>query len=201
MNRVQQKILEAVGLLSSNRQHFSSFSKEHVFDVRTPAEKAKTPGFVGAQENGCLVLAESWFRERGLYLSWGSLGAIFFAGMFVFIFFRLGVHNGLFNAPAILSMVFAFIILSLGGYPLFFAARSELKLQGLQYCVFSSSSKEVFLLVRLIFSREAAAGTNARFVLPILLAVSRVIITSSRATCLVRMVASKTVSRSMTIIT
>lgn len=165
MNRVQQKILEAVGVLSDNRQRFSSFSKEHVFDPKEMADKVKSPGFVCAQENGCLVLAESWFRERGLYLSWGSLGAAFFAGMFVFVFCGIVIYNGFFSIPVILTIIFSFIVLFLGGYPLFFAARSELKLQGLQYAVFNSISKKVHFVSEVDFQPRSCRWDECTFCL------------------------------------
>ena len=84
MNNFQKKALEEVGVLSKNRLRLSTFSQNHIFDVKKGLDIIKVPDFICVREKGCLVLAESWFRERGIYLSWGTLGGIVLLGFFLY---------------------------------------------------------------------------------------------------------------------
>ncbi|MCK0746812.1 DUF6708 domain-containing protein [Chromohalobacter nigrandesensis] len=165
MNKAQQKILEAVGILNNNRLRFSSFSKKHIFDVKKVSNEIKTPGFMCARQKGCLVLAESWFRERGLYVSWGTLGGTFLLGAGCFAALAVFFKEGLFNIPATLSAFAMAVIGFVTGYPLLFAAKSELKLQGLQYTIFNTDSKNVHFVSEVDFQPKTCRWDECTFCL------------------------------------
>lgn len=165
MNKAQRKILEAVGVLSNNRLDCSSFSKKHILDVEKNFDEVKKPGFVCVKRDGCLILAESWFRERGVYLSWGSIGSIFLVSICSFFAAMIFIKEGVLNIPATLAALAALGMGWVSAYPLFFAAKSELKLQGLQYTVFNSNSKNIHFVSEVDFQSKTCRWDECTFCL------------------------------------
>ncbi|MBU2978410.1 hypothetical protein [Alteromonas sp. C1M14] len=166
MTKTQQKILEAVGVLSRNRLRFSSFSKKHTLDINKHVDEIKVPGFVCAKDKGCLVLAESWFRERGIYISWGTLGGTVLSGFFLYLTLVMPwLSDAPINIGGVVALCFTACIGFLLVYPLLFAAKNELKLQGLQYTVFNSISKNVHFVSDVDFQPKTCRWDECTFCL------------------------------------
>ncbi|SPJ33556.1 hypothetical protein [Kushneria phyllosphaerae] len=163
MNKAQKKILEAVGVLSKNRIYYSAFSKKHVLDVKGGRSEVKIPSFICSKTNNCLILAESWFRERGLYLSWGAIGSAFLLSICVYFSAAIFLKEGITNVPATLAAMTALVMGWASAYPLFFAAKSELKKQGLQYAIFNTESKNIYFVSDLDFQSKTCRWEECTF--------------------------------------
>ncbi|MDH2291440.1 hypothetical protein QD172_09265 [Cobetia sp. 10Alg 146] len=166
MNKAQQKILEAVGLLSKNRLTCSSFSKKHILDVRKKSAEIKPPSFMCAKRKDCLILAEPWFRERGLYFSWGMLGGSVLISIFLYMALIMPWFS---DVPVGIAEIFLLTFLTFLGflfsYPLFFAAKSELKTQGLQYTIFNTDSNNVHFVSDVDFKSKTCRWEECTFCL------------------------------------
>lgn len=165
MNNAQKKILEAVGIVSNNRLKFSKFSHENIFNIKDFKEINKAPSLVCAKSERCLIMTNSWFRESGMYLSWGSLGGFFLISICFFAMVYSGLYNGFFDIGGILLAIGIFIIAFLASYPLLFAAKSELKLQGLQYTIFNTDSKNVHFVSDVDFQPKTCCWEECTFCL------------------------------------
>ncbi|MDH2291437.1 hypothetical protein QD172_09250 [Cobetia sp. 10Alg 146] len=166
MNKVQRKILEAVGVLSNNRLDYSSFSKKHMFDVKKKAEEIKSPEFVCAINCHSLVLSESWFRERGLYVSWGTLGGGVILGFFLFFPLVMPwVYKIQVDVGGIIALSFMASLGFLFSYPLLFSAKSELKTQGFQYTIFNHDSKNIHFVSDVDFQPKTCSWDECTFCL------------------------------------
>ncbi|MBU3009637.1 hypothetical protein [Cobetia amphilecti] len=166
MNKFQQKVLEEVGVLSKNRLRLSTFSHKHIFDVKKELDIIKEPSFICKRNRGCLVLAESWFRERGIYLSWGLLGGVVLLGFFLYV--ALILPWTLERDITIADVVFPILMVPLGflfSSPLLFAAKSELKTQGLQYTVFNQNSKNIHFVSDVDFNTKTCHWNEYTFCL------------------------------------
>ncbi|WP_280541068.1 hypothetical protein [Chromohalobacter sp. 11-W] len=166
MNKAQQKILEAVGVLSKNRDSFSVFSKSHILDIKEGVREVKVPDFVCARKSNCLVLSESWFRERGLYVSWGTLGGIVL--LVFFLSFPLAmpwIYEVEVDAGGVVALSFMAFLGFLFSYPLLFAAKSELKTQGLQYTIFNHDSKRIYFVSDVDFQPKTCRWDECTFCL------------------------------------
>jgi hypothetical protein len=162
MNKAQQKVLEAVGIYSDNRLSLSGFSQSHIFDIKESRKAVEMPASVFFNRDNCLVLANSWFRESGMYLSWGSIGGIFLLSVGFFAALAVFYKEGLFNAPATLaSGAIGFVT----GYPLLFSAKGELKLQGLKYTIFNTQSKNVHFVSDVDFEPKTCRWDECAFCL------------------------------------
>ncbi|MBY5924406.1 MULTISPECIES: hypothetical protein [unclassified Halomonas] len=166
MTNIQKKILEAVGVLSRNRLRLSTFSQNHIFDVTEGLDIIKVPSFICTRDKECLVLAESWFRERGLYLSWGTIGGTVILGFFLYIALvlpwtverDLGIMDALI-LPLMGCLGFLF------SFPLVFAAKGELKNQGLQYAVFNQRTKNIHYVSDVDFNTRTCRWDECTFCL------------------------------------
>lgn len=166
MNKAQQKILEAVGVLSNNRLRFSSFSKNNILDVNRGLDRIKEPGFMCVRQRGCLVLAESWFRERGLYFSWGVLGGVVLLSIFLYLSLIMPWFSDVqVGVAEIVLLTFLAFLGFLFSYPLFFAAKSEVKTQGLQYTIFNADSKNVHFVSEVDFQPKTCRWDECTFCL------------------------------------
>lgn len=165
MNKVQNKILEAVGLYRNGRLTYSTFSREHTFAIKQAQMTVKAPVSVFSKQHYCLVLANSWFRESGMYLSWGSLGSAFFLGLFMFSISGLFYYNDASSLSVILAAIFVFFVSISAGYPLFFAAQCELKFQGVKYAIFNTQSKNVHFVSDVDFEPQTCRWDECTFCL------------------------------------
>ena len=165
MNRAQHQILEAVGVYRQGRLSYSEFSQKHTFDIESPLSAPIAPVSVFVKKQNCLVLANSWFRESGIYLSWGSLGGLFLIGICLFAILYSGAYNGFFDMGGVFLAIGASTIGFLAGYPLLFAAISELKLQGLKYAIFNAQSKNVHFVSDVDFEPKTCRWDECTFCL------------------------------------
>jgi len=165
MNKVQNKIVEAVGLYRNGRLTYSTFSREHTFAIKQAQMTVKAPVSVFSKQNYCLVLANSWFRESGMYLSWGGLGSAFFLGLFMFSISGLFYYNDASSLSVILAAIFVFFVSISAGYPLFFAAQCELKFQGVKYAIFNTQSKNVHFVSDVDFEPKTCRWEECTFCL------------------------------------
>lgn len=165
MNKVQHKILEAVGLYRNSWLTYSTFSRKHTFDLKQAQTTPNAPTSVFSKRNNCLVLANAWFRESGMYLSWGSLGSVFLMGICTFLAGVIFLKEGVSNIPATLAALAALAMGYSSGYPLFFAAKSELKLQGLKYTIFNTQSKNVHFVSDVDFEPKTCRWDECTFCL------------------------------------
>ncbi|MDH2420306.1 DUF6708 domain-containing protein [Cobetia amphilecti] len=166
MNKVQQKILEAVGLLSSNRLSCSSFSKKYILDVSKKSSEIKPSSFTCTKRKDCLILAESWFRERGLYVSWGTLGGGVILGFFLFFPLVMPwIYEAQIDVGGIIALSFMAFLGFLFSYPLLFAAKSELKTQGFQYTIFNHDSKNIHFVSDVDFQPKTCRWEECTFCL------------------------------------
>ncbi|WP_136067619.1 hypothetical protein [Modicisalibacter radicis] len=164
MNKVQHKILEAVGVYRHGRLTYSTFSREHTFDIKQAQTTPEVPASVFARRNNCLVLANAWFRESGMYLSWGTLGGTVLLAIFMYLALimpwlsevEIGVSGGL-------LLVFFLILGIFFSYPLLFSAKSELKLQGLRYVIFNTHSKNVHFVSDVDFQPRSCRWDECTF--------------------------------------
>lgn len=166
MNNFQKKALEEVGVLSKNRLRFSTFSQNHIFDVKKGLDIIKVPDFICVRDKGCLVLAESWFRERGIYLSWGTIGGIVLLGFFLYI--SLILPWTLERDVGFADVFISIIMIPLGllfSSPLLFAAKSELRTQGLQYTIFNQRSKNIHFVSDVDFNTRTCRWNECTFCL------------------------------------
>jgi len=165
MNKTQHQILDAVGLYRNSRLTYSAFSKERTFNTKQTYETPKEPISVFSKNDRCLALANSWFRESGMYLSWGILGGLFLVGICLFAILYSGIYNGFFDMGGIFLAIGACTVGFLAGYPLLFAAKSELKFQGLKYTIFNTQSKSVHFVSDVDFEPKTCRWDECTFCL------------------------------------
>ncbi len=164
MNKVHKKILEAVGLLNNNRLVCSTFSQNHMLDIKKKSGEIKIPSFICAKRKDCLILAESWFRERGLYFSWGMLGGAVLLSIFLYMALIMPLFSDIpVGIAEIFLLTFLAFLGSLFSYPLFFAAKSELKTQGLQYTIFNHDSKNIHFVSDIDFQPKTCHWDECTF--------------------------------------
>jgi len=165
MNKAQHQILEAVGLYRKSRLTYSAFSREHTLDITKPQSVSLVPASVFAKKQNCLVLANSWFRESGMYLSWGTIGGLFLLSVGFLVTLAIFYKEGLFNVPATLAALASGAIGFVTGYPLLFSAKSELKIQGLKYVIFNTQSKNVHFVSDVDFEPKTCRWDECTFCL------------------------------------
>jgi len=123
------------------------------------------PASVFFNRDNCLVLANSWFRESGMYLSWGSIGGLFLLSAGFFAALAVFYKEGLFNVPATLAALSMGATGFVTGYPLLFSAKSELKIQGLKYVIFNAQSKNVHFVSDVDFEPKTCRWDECTFCL------------------------------------
>jgi len=166
MNKAQHKILEAVGLYRNSRLTYSTFSKEHTFNTKQMYETPKEPISVFSKNDRCLVLANSWFRESGMYLSWGPLVGSVLLIAFAYVFFIMPFFVDIpWDAMGYLAVLFLCLLVLTAVYPLFFAARSEIKFQGVKYAIFNTQSKNVHFVSDVDFEPKTCRWDECTFCL------------------------------------
>ena len=101
-----------------------------------------------------------------MYLSWGPLAGSVLLIAFAYVFFIMPFFVDIpWDAMGYFAVLFLCLLVLTAVYPLFFAAKSELKFQGLKYAIFNAQSKNVHFVSDVDFEPKTCRWDECTFCL------------------------------------